>query len=271
MLCVHVRMDGKVCDFRLVSTYIPFIVTIMRAQIFTTFAYVIRRDVSEHIYCALLLNVTYFDALMHVELGTSKIAGHLLPMCFAWLARQWSASASASSIPYAYEFHVLVGLMWLLWVQMLLVAYTFRRRLYFSAAAVTVVNSAFVLVHVCFNVYEESILETNARCFVFYVACFIHFHAFQTRSQWDVKTHICVGPHVAMHVLYVDGYFVLISAVMLAFMCVHVYLQNQKHAHCSDASEAKPKVVDCEFGSENMSELVAQLRAAKASTLQLEA
>jgi hypothetical protein len=57
----------------------------------------------------------------------------------------------------------------------------------------------------------------------------------------------------------------------LAFMCVHVYLQHQKHAHCSDTSEPKPKIVDCEFGPENMSELVAQLRAAKASTQQLEA
>jgi hypothetical protein len=35
--------------------------------------------------------------------------------------------------------------MWLLWVQALLATYTFRRRLYFSAVAVTVVNSAFGL------------------------------------------------------------------------------------------------------------------------------
>ena len=262
-------MDGKVCDFRLVSTYVPFLATILRAQIFTTFAYVVKHQIPAHVYCACLLNLTYFDTLLHLEVGTSKIAGHLQAMCFAWLTRKWSASAS--TLPYAYECRVVMGVMWLLWVVMLLGTYTFRRRLYFSAVTVTVVNSAFVFAHVCANVYDESILDTNARCLVFCVFCFVHFHAFQTRSKWDVKTHVCVGPHVAMHVLYVDGYFVLGSVCVLAFMCVHVYLQHQAHVRPDGPSEMTERIVDCELGVESMSDLVAQVRAAKAGTLKGEA
>lgn len=262
-------MDGKVCDFRLVSTYVPFVATVVRAQLFTTFAHVTKTEISPHIYCALLLMLTYFDALVHLEVGTSKITGHLLAICFAWLTRKWAVSAS--SMPYAYECRVVVGVMWLLWVQALLATYTFRRRLYFSAVAVTVVNSAFVFAHVCANVYEESVLDSCARCLVFYVFCFVHFHAFQTRSQRDVKTHAWVGPHVAMHVLYVEAYFVLASACVLAFMCVHVYLQHQAHARPDRSSEPTERTVDCESGAESMSELVAQLRAAKAGTALVEA
>jgi hypothetical protein len=255
-------MDGQICDFRLVSTYIPFVATVVRAQVFTTFAYVIKSEIPPHIYCALLLNLTYFDALLHLDVGTSKVAGHLQALCFAWLTRKWSVSAS--SMPYAYECRVFMGVVWLLWVQMLVGTYTFRRRLYFSVVAVTVVNSAFVFAHICANMYDESILDTNARCLFFCVFCFVHFHAFQTRSMWDAKTHVFVGPHVAMHVLYLDGYFVLVSACVLAFMCVHVYLQHQVHAREAGSPKPDERTLDCEFGVESMSDLVAQLRAAKA-------
>ena len=88
---MHVSMDGKVCDFRLVSTYVPFLATILRAQIFTTFAYVVKHQIPAHVYCACLLNLTYFDTLLHLEVGTSKIAGHLQAMCFAWPMRTSAA------------------------------------------------------------------------------------------------------------------------------------------------------------------------------------
>ena len=262
-------MDCKVCDFRLVSTYIPFIVTIVRGQMFTTFSYAVRHEISPHIYCAILLNLTYFDALLHLEVNTSKISGHLMAMCFAWLTRK--SSDSTVTMPYAYEFRVVTGVMWLFWVHMLMATYTFRRRLYFSAIAVTVVNSALVLVHVCVSEYHESILDINVRCLAFYVLCFVHFHVFQTRSQWDSKTHACVGPHVAMQMLYVDGYFMLASMCLTTFMCVHVYFQHQAHARPQSLPESSDRIVDSELGGESMSELVAQLRATKASSLHVEA
>jgi hypothetical protein len=259
--------QGRACDFRLVSTYVPFVTTIVRAQLFIGVVSVAGPELPAQVYAAVLLFVVYFDALLHAGVCTSSIGGHLVPMCFVWLTRP-PASQPALEIQDA---QLALDVAWLAVVQALVASYTFRRKVPVAVVPILAVNAAFVLCRLWLAAAPGSAVEMHVRSVCFYVFVFTHFHVFQTRSQWDVAAHACLGPHVAMHVFFVDAWFVAISMGCTVFMCVRVYLQGQDHHDTENApvpTHDRRTPVDAFVDVEDMAELMQQLLAAKAGALE---
>lgn len=261
---------GKPCDFRLVSTYVPFATTILRAQVFVVVAWMGGVHLAAHVYAAGLLLVVYFDALLFSGVCSSCIGGHLLPICFVWLT-QPRASAVAVDSDTA-DAQVAVNVLWVAAVHALLASYTFRRKFPATAVPILAANAAFVLARLSLASAPTAALEMHVRSAVFYVFVYTHFYIFQTRSQWDAATHACIGPHVGMHVFFVDAWVLGVSLGCTLFMCARVYLQNQAHHDPEDrvyepvyAQERRaPADTFVDANAEDMADLMQQLLAAKA-------
>jgi hypothetical protein len=71
------RRHGDACDFRLVSTYLPYLATIARAQALVCAGAVVASHVPAHVGAALLLLAAYFDALLDENTCSSALGGHL--------------------------------------------------------------------------------------------------------------------------------------------------------------------------------------------------
>jgi hypothetical protein len=252
---------GKSCDFRLVSTYVPLMFTIVRAQVFVTVAGILRPVLAHHVHVAALLCITYFDALLHAGDHSSVIAGHLLPICFVWLANPASPQAASPQTELLFALNIL----WVAAVQTLLASYTFRRKLLLSATPVLAVNAVFVLCRLFLPTSPVDVVDLHVRSALFHVFVFTQFYVFQTRPQWDVATHTCLCPHVGMHLFFADASSSGLSLCCTVFMCLRVYLQHKDH-HDAEVAVAPDRrtPVGTFVDVEDMADLLAQLLAAKA-------
>lgn len=264
---------GKPCDFRLVSTYLPFATTILRAQVFVVVAWMGGVPIAAHVYAAALLLVVYFDSLLFSGVCSSCIGGHLLPVCFVWLTQPRVGNAGNND---SADAQVAVNVLWVAAVHALLASYTFRRKFPATAVPILAANAAFVLARLLLAGAPPPALEMHVRSAVFYVFVYTHFYIFQTRSQWDAATHACIGPHVGMHVFFVDAWVLGVSLGCTVFMCVRVYMQNKARHDAEDrphergyelayAQERRTPVdTSVDANAEDMAELMQQLLAAKA-------
>jgi hypothetical protein len=257
---------GKACDFRLVSTYVPFVATVVRAQVFIAVVVVVAQQLPANVYAAVLLLTTYFDALLHVGVGSSSLGGHLLPICFMWLTKSDGSTSASEATDAVKDAQLALNVMWFVAVHTLLASYTFRRKFPVTALPILAVNAGLVLCRLWLSAAPVSVLDMHVRSVGFYVFVFTHFYVFQTRSQWDVATHACIGPHVGMHVFFVDSWFVAVSLGCTVFMCARVYLQNQRHHDAEETHALPPRrtTTDAFADVEDMGELLEQLLAAKA-------
>jgi hypothetical protein len=258
---------GAACDFRLVSTYVPFAATILRAQVFLAGVSVVAPLVPGHVFVAMLLFAVYFDALAHAAVHTSAIAGHVVPMCLAWIARAPVGAMNSPDAPLALD------VLWLVAVHALLASYACRRKLPVGAVAIICANAACVLFRLWMSAAGGSMIELHVRSAAFYVFVFVHFYVFQTRSAWDVSTHACVGPHLGLHLFFADSRLVAASLACTVVVCVRVSLQT--HDHAQDMPRAGPDVpivralerataAEAFVDVEDMAGLLQELRAAKA-------
>ena len=254
---------GSACDFRLVSSYVPFVATITRAQVFIGAASFVAPLVPAHVHAALLLFAAYFDALAHAGASGSAVGGHMLPICLVWLSRPQAPAAGDER-----DALLFLGVLWLAAVHAVAASCTFRRKIPVGAVPILAAHVALAVGCLWLGAAPASALELHARSVAFYVFAFVHFHVFQTRAQWDAATHACLGPHVAMHLLLVDAWCAAGSAFCLAFLCTRVYLQNQSH-HDEELGEdaealGAARAFDAHVEAENMAELLQELLAAKA-------
>jgi len=249
---------GSACDFRLVSSYVPFVATIGRAQVFLGAATFVLPFVPAHVYAALLLLAVYFDALAHAGVHSSAVGGHLLPVCLVWLSRPQKGPAPASR-----DALLALEVLWFAAVHAVCAAYTFRRKIPVGAVPILAANVALAVGCLWLGAAPASALEMHVRSVAFYVFVFVHFHVFQTRAQWDAATHACLGPHVGMHLLLVDAGCAGASMCCLAFLCVRVYLQNQSH-HDTELGAPRSEPFEASIEAEDMAELLQELLAAKA-------
>lgn len=254
---------GSTCDFRLVSSYVPFVFTIARAQVFIGAASLVAAIVPAHVYSAALLFSVYFDALVNSAAHGSAVAGHLLPVCLVWLSRP-----AAPPAPAELDALLLLDVVWLAAVHAVASAQTFRRKLPVGAAPILAAHVGLAVGCVWLRAAPASALEMHVRSVAFYVFAFVHFHVFQTRASWDAATHARLGPHVAMHLLLVDAWCAAGSACCLAFLCTRVYLQNQNHHDVELGEETDTlgaaRAFDAHVETEDMAELLQELLAAKA-------
>jgi len=259
---------GSVSDFRLVSTYVPFAMTILRAQVFLSVAFLILPQVPVPVYVAVLLFAVYFDAMVHTGVHTSSIAGHLLPICFVSITEAQTHATKSRAEDAVFALNVL----WFAAVHALLASYTFRRKVQVGGVSILAANAVFVICRVWLSAAGVSILEMHVRSVGFYIFVFVHFYVFQTRSQWDTATHACIGPHLGLHLFFGDMWFVMASLLCTAMMCIRVYLQNQYHHDteisgvCTHDGRAP---VEQFVDTEDMAGLLKELLAAKALTQEI--
>lgn len=190
-------------DFALVSTYVPLLLTIARALALTCAAHV-PHALPVHVVSAGVLLWTYMDAQANAAVHASHVAAHLLPVAFFLLTR-----GNAARTPH--ETWIAVDVLWASACVALWASHVFRWRSR-PAWATTLVSSAMALLHVYYGQDAASLAEVCVRIVVFYVLCFVRYHAFVCRVSCDAAAHAFVGPHVCLYVLFVQRY-VLLSAV----------------------------------------------------------
>lgn len=223
-------------DFALVSTYVPLLATIARALALTCAAHV-PHALPAHVVSAGILFWAYLDAHANAAVHTSHIAAHVMPAAFFLLTRRKDAASAPD------EAWIAADLAWACACVALWASHVFRWRSR-PAWATTCVSSAMALLHLYYGHDAASLGEVCVRIVVFYVLCFVRYHAFVCRVSCDAGAHAFVGPHVCLYVLFVQRYVLLCAVAVSAGLVCRLGAADKKHGAWSDA--CKPPAYDPE-------------------------
>ena len=100
--------------------------------------------------------------------------------------------------------------------------------------AVTFASSAMALLHVYYGRETASFAEVCVRIVVFYVLCFVRYHALVCRVSCDAAAHAFVGPHVCLNVLFVQRYELLCAVAVTAGMVCRLCVGDKKYSAWSE-------------------------------------
>jgi hypothetical protein len=239
MRFVCLGMQAQVpLDFALVSTYVPLLVTIARALALTCAAHV-PHALPGHVMSAGILFWAYMDAQANAAVHASHVAGHLLPVAFFLLTRATDAARTQ-------EAWIAVDLAWAGACVALWASHAFRWRSR-PAWAVTLASSAMALLHVYYGRDAVSLAEVCVRIVVFYVLCFVRYHALVCRVSCDAAAHAFVGPHVCLYVLFVQRYVLLCAVAATGGLACRLCAGDKKYSAWSERGDAcKPPAYDPE-------------------------
>ncbi len=227
-------------DFALVTTYVPLLLTIARALALLCAAQ-LPHMFPAHVVSAGILLWTYLDAQANATVHTSHIAGHVMPVAFFLLTRGRDAAGTA------HDAGIAVDLAWAGACVALWASHVFRWRSR-PAWATAFVSSAMALLHLYYSRDAVSLAEVCVRIVVFYVLCFVRYHAFVCRVSCDAAAHAFVGPHVCLYVLFVQRYVLLCALAATVGLVCRLCAGDKKYSAWSEQrSEAcKPPAYDPE-------------------------
>lgn len=227
MRFVCLGMQAQVpLDFALVSTYVPLLVTIARALALTCAAHV-PHALPVHVVSAGILLWAYVDAQANATVHASHVAAHLMPVAFFLLTRGKDAARAP------HEAWIAVDLAWACACVALWASHVFRWRSR-PAWATTLATSALVLLHLYYGRDAASLAEVCVRIVVFYVLCFVRYHAFVCRVSCDAAAHAFVGPHVCLYVLFVQRYVLLCAVAATAGLACRLCAGDKKYSAWSE-------------------------------------
>ena len=218
-------------DFALVSTYVPLLMTMARALLLTCAAHA-AHGLPAHVACAAVLLWTYADAQAHVAVHASHVAGHLLPVAFFLLTRRTDAAAADDA-------RIAVDVAWACACVALWASHVFRWRSR-SVWATTLVSGALTLLHLSCSADAPPLAEVCVRIVVFYVLCFVRYHAFVCRVSRDAGAHAFVGPHVCLYALFVQRYVLLCAVAATASLGCRLWAGDKKESAWGDACKPPP-------------------------------
>lgn len=257
-------MHEQSIDYALVSTYVPICTTILKALLLTCGVHV-ARVLPVHVVSAAVLLAAYVDTQAQLRVYSSHIVSHLMPVAFFLLTR----TKAAPKTPY--EASILVDGTWACLCVLAWASNVFRWR--FSAASVTaLVNGAMVLLHLYYSGEDLLLWEVCVRIVVFYLLCFVHYHAFVSRVSYDASVHAFLGPHACLYVLFLQRYAVLCVVCVSVLLLCRMWTGDTKYDAWSEEKSAfyksvrkpmlAPQQETVDTGA--MDELLSELRQAQA-------
>jgi hypothetical protein len=251
-------------DFALVSTYVPLLLTIARALLLTCVAQ-FTSMLPVNVVSAGILFLVYVDAHTHVNVHTSHIASHLMPVAFLLLTHSKDAVLSD------YEASIAVDMLWACVCVVLWAANVFRWRSR-PVWATTLVTSIMTLAHLYYTRDSMSLVEVCTRVVMFYISCFVHYHAFVCRVSCDAASHAFVGPHVCLYVLFLQRYILFGAVVLTTLLLCQLWVGDKRFSAWSEQRADKPQlrtilphVYDTGMEGGVMDDLLVELRQAQAS------
>jgi hypothetical protein len=226
-------MQGQApLDFALVSTYVPLLLTVARALLLTCAAH-LAQALPAHVVSAAVLLWVYADAQGHLAVHTSHVASHLMPVAFFLLTRRKDAATTP------YDAWIAVDSAWACACVALWASHVFRWRSR-SAWATTVASSTMALLHLYYSRDAATLPEVCVRIVVFYVLCFVRYHAFVCRVSRDAGAHAFVGPHVCLYALFVQRYVLLCALAATASLGCRLWAGDKKESAWGDACKPPP-------------------------------
>ena len=252
-------------DFALVSTYVPICTTIVKALVLTCCVH-LARVLPVHVVSAATLLVVYMDTQVHVRVYSNHIVLHLMPIAFFLLTHATEARSPQ------YEVSILVDATWACICVLVWASNVFRWRI-IAASATALVNGMMVMLHLYYSRESRVLWEVCVRIVIFYLLCFVHYHAFVSRVSCDANVHAFLGPHVCLYVLFLQRYAVLCVVCFCVLLLCRMWTGDTKYDSWTEEkstfykNQRKPLLdLPQEAGAEtgSMDELLSELRQAQA-------
>jgi hypothetical protein len=257
--------EHQAIDFALVSTYVPICTTILKALLLTCCAH-LARGLPVHVVSAATLLVVYMDTQAQMRVYSSHIVSHLMPVAFFLLTH-----ATETQSP-QYEVSMLVDATWACICVLVWASNVFRWR-FTAASATALVNGVMVVLHLYYSREGRVLWEVCVRITIFYLLCFVHYHAFVSRVSCDANVHAFLGPHVCLYVLFLQRYAVLGVVCFSVLLLCRMWTGDTKYDSWTEEksvfykNQRKPLVdPPQETGADtgSMDELLSELRQAQA-------
>lgn len=261
--CFRMHLQAPM-DFALVSTYVPLLLTMTRALLLTCVLQ-FTKMLPFNVVSAGILLVVYVDAHAHVNVHTSHITSHLMPVAFFLLTHSKDAVTSQ------YEVWMTIDVVWACACIVLWTANVLRWRSR-PVWMTTLLTSTMTLAHLYYTGDSMSLVEVCIRVVIFYILCFVHYHAFVCRVSCDASAHAFVGPHVCLYVLFLQRYILLCAVVLTSILLCQMWVGDKRFSAWSEQRTDKPQVrtvmphvYDTSIEGGVMDDLLVELRQAQAS------
>ena len=271
--------EGRLVDFKLVSTYVPMMILLGRALFLTLFfqATLLMGQDNTGLLVVLCV-VCYFDAYSFKHDVLNKACGFLLPAAF-YLYTNTHAAVSHKAYNkdkdiYCSEIYIIVvywavDLVWAASSSIHIASLCWKLRIHLRIQTVACVWSLILTTHVMLRCYKTpSFWEVLLRVVLYYVSCMFYFFTSVFLVGVDRNTHHFTVMHVCLHILFVEPYVLLASA--LISVCVYSKLYWE---HFAAHPALSPRNLDTERQSALLTKpdkmpyednLLLELRAAQA-------
>lgn len=276
VIAIASKDDKDIVDFRLVSTYLPVLLILMRTTMLWLFI-----ELAGSLYetCNVIVIIISFVWLDYVASKPDRFSqiccfcvmpagAFLLSTC---VAQESSASifvfsySSACSDMFMTVLHWSIGIAWAVASAVLLAHSVLALKIPYKTIYVVVGIMAMCAHELC-SCAKNSRIEIMFRSCIFYVFCLLFYYG--SDSHGDLESLAFLTPHLGLHFLFVEKIVCFASIIAFSCLLAKLYLQKQKTPRhvAFAASKQAPAVhkaaADVE-AVEDKDELLKQLRVAQ--------
>ena len=255
--------DNTLYGFSLVSTYLPFVVLIVRGSLCVLVIHWISGSISMQALTMIIACVVYIDSMLMSEFHFDKACGHLCVCALAVLTQlqQQKVHCSSSQV----LFITFIDLLWSAAAGVEVILRTTGAKIHTQYMLKTLMCCCFASMRVCVSCYELGCMFALLRTSLYFVLCALLLLCGPFLPQHERQLHSII--HVCAHVLFVHLYAVIASvAVMLAVHARLLYLHvaEKNHTHKDNKTDKHEQATTASSAQQtDYSDLVKKLQAAK--------
>ena len=270
--------DDSACevDFRLVTTYIPVLMLLMRSGLLVVVVDVCQRAVTwPSSLFVLVVVLVYFDAYLFRAQRLNRVCGFLAPVALGvYVSARYTTAVGGAPLTHCAGLHVAamhwaVDLAWAVTSSFFLASQALHLRLPVDVVSASMVWAACLVAHAILACSYTTPGEVVFRAVFYYVSCMIHYYSMTFLDGIDRNAFAFAVMHVSLHMMFVEVYVLLGSSLVFAFLYARIYYDGMARGRVCGAdphaparrSSTPPRGVLVES-----SDLVRELRLAQATS-----
>lgn len=234
-------------DFRLVSTYVPLVLLVLRGVLLLGAAQLVADflDARGALVVALVA-VVYFDALAFSSCRLNKACGFLGPVALCLLqARTTPIESRDCDAGYAQALVYGVDMMWAVSATSYVAIACYKNYFVVRVAHAAATWAVCAILHTLTTCERLDVQHQVMRTVLYYLTCTLYFYH-RHAPALERKHHQLSVLHIFYHIFFVQR-FILLGSVIIACMVFGAlyYSEHLRSAHVFPACDAKPWAAPC--------------------------
>ena len=232
--------DDDIVDFRLVSSYVPFVLLVIRAQLliaaYGTSAYFLASwHVHESFLVACLSVIVYFDAYIFRNERLNTASGYVAPVALALTlcAREQPGVRKREWQTVWQTVYWGVQLTWAVSVSFYLAGLALRLKRMPGVHAFATLWACMAVLHILSTAEHTSMLAMSARSLLYYITTSVSYYSRYVLTDIDRNTHSFAVMHLCLHTLFIHPLIMVVSALLFVAFYFKIFTDKDRSTHAA--------------------------------------